>query len=111
LIKQGKIRALGVTSRKRSPLAPDVEAIGETVPGFENTGWYALVAPLKTPPALIDRINGEVVKALRSPDIQAKMSALGAEPIGTGPAELKAFLASESEKLRRIIKAAGMRPK
>lgn len=111
LIKQGKLRPLGVTSRKRSLLLPGVQTIDETVPGFESIGWYGLVAPLKTPAAIIGRVNTVIVKALKSEDLKARMQALALDPIGTTPKEFRSFLATEAEKLGKVIKAAGIRPK
>jgi tripartite-type tricarboxylate transporter receptor subunit TctC len=110
LIKQGKLRPLGVTSRTRSALVPEVETIDEAVPGYENIGWYGLVAPLKTPARIIDRLNAEIVRIVKSAEMRAKLNALGADPIGTTPEEFTAFLARETEKLRKAIKASGIRP-
>ncbi len=109
-IKQGKLKALGVTTAKRTPLAPDLEAIAETVPGYEMIGWYGLVAPLKTPDGIIARLNAEIVKALKSAEIKEKLQALGADPIGTTPREFASFLLVETEKTRKTIKASGIRP-
>ncbi len=110
MIRQGRLRALGVTSLKRTPLAPDLETIAETVPGYEMTGWYGLVAPLKTPDGIIARLNAETIKALKSAEIQEKLRALGAEPIGTTSQEFASFLSEQMEKTRKTIKASGMRP-
>ncbi len=110
MIKQGKLRALGVTSLKRSSLAPDLETIAETVPGYEIIGWYGLVAPIKTPDRIIARLNAEINKALKSAEIREKLQALGAEPIGTTPQEFASFMSAQTEKLRKTIKASGIRP-
>lgn len=110
LIKQGKLKALGVTSAKRTPLAPGLEAIAETVAGYEMTGWSGLIAPRKTPDAIIAKLNAEAVRASKGADIQEKFRTLGAEPLGTTPREFASFLSAELEKTQKTIKASGMRP-
>lgn len=109
MIKQKKLRALGVTSLKRTPLVPDVEAIAETVPGYEILGWYGMVAPVKTPDAIIATLNAEIIKALQSAEVRDKLRALGAEPMGTTPREFASFLSAEMDKTRKTVKASGMR--
>jgi tripartite-type tricarboxylate transporter receptor subunit TctC len=109
MIKQGKLRALGVTSLKRTSLAPELETIAETVPGYEIIGWYGLVAPVKTPNAIIAKLNGEVLKALQSNEIKEKLYAMGAEAIGTSPQEFATFMSGQIEKIGKIIQAAGLR--
>lgn len=108
MIKQGKLRALGVTSLARTPLAPDLGTIAETVPGYEIIGWYGLVAPLKTPDGIIARLNAELNKALKTPEIRDKLHALGADPIGTTPQEFASFMSAQTAKLRKTIEAAGI---
>ncbi len=110
LIKQGKLRALGITSPKRTPLAPDLEAIAETLPGYELIGWYGLVAPIRTPDRIIAMLNFEIIKALKSAEIQDKLQALGAEPVGSTPREFASLLAAQTESMRKTVKASGMRP-
>jgi tripartite-type tricarboxylate transporter receptor subunit TctC len=106
-IKSGKVRALGVTSLARTPLAPDLPTIAESIPGFEAIGWYGLLAPAKTPTPLITRFNSEFVKAMKSPDILEKLSGLGAEAKGSTPEEFAAYLRTETEKMRTAVKASG----
>ncbi|MBI4205632.1 MAG: tripartite tricarboxylate transporter substrate binding protein [Betaproteobacteria bacterium] len=108
-LKTGKLKALGVTSTKRTPLAPEVPTIAETVPGYEVIGWYSLVAPAKTPENIISRLNTEVVRALKTPEIQQRISGLGAEPIGSTPRELGAYMRAEIDKLQKAVKAANLR--
>ncbi len=110
LIKQGKLRALGVTSARRTPLAPELAAIAETVPGYEMTGWFGLIGPRNIPQPIIVRLNEETVKALKSAEMRDKLRALGADPIGDTPQQFAAFLAAEVAKARKTIKASGMRP-
>lgn len=109
LIKQGKLRALGVTSLKRTPLAPELEPMAETVPGYELVGWYGLVAPIKTPDRIIAMLNAEIIKALKSAEIQDKLQAIGAEPVGSTPREFASILSAQSEIMRKTIDASGMR--
>jgi tripartite-type tricarboxylate transporter receptor subunit TctC len=111
MIKTGKVRALAVTSKKRTPLAPELEAIAETIPGYEAIGWYGLVAPAKTPAHIVAMLNAEIVKALKRPEVIEKIRALGADPIGTTPREFTAFMSEQIEVTRRIMEAAGMRGK
>ena len=81
MIKSGKLRALGVTSAKRTPLIPDLPAISETVPGYEFIGFYGLVAPAKTPPAILSKLNAEVIKAMNTSAVRERMTGLGIEPL------------------------------
>ena len=106
-IKAGRVRALGVTSLARTPLAPDLPTMAESIPGYEVTGWYGMLAPAKTPAAILQRLNTEFVKTIKSPDIIDKMSGLGAEAKGTTAAEFAAYLRTEAEKLRAAVKASG----
>ncbi|MCU1376730.1 MAG: hypothetical protein JWO68_4016 [Actinomycetia bacterium] len=110
LVKAGKVKALGVTSAKRTPLVPDLPTIAESVPGYEFIGWYGLVAPATTSPAIISKLNGEVVKALKTAEFQERLSALGAEAIGTPPQALDAFTRAQVEKMRKAVKDSGARP-
>jgi len=106
-IKAGRVRALGVTSLTRTPLAPDLPTVAESVPGYEVTGWYGLLAPSKTPLSIITRLNTEFVKAMKSPEILEKISALGAEAKGSTPGEFAAHIRAETEKMRAAVKASG----
>jgi tripartite-type tricarboxylate transporter receptor subunit TctC len=110
LVKAGKLKALGVTSAKRTPLVPDLPTIAETVPGYEFIGWYGLVAPAKTPAHIIAKLNAEVVRALKTPEFQERLSALGAEPMGTSAQELGAFTRDQVAKMGKAVKASGARP-
>ncbi|HYI28582.1 MAG TPA: tripartite tricarboxylate transporter substrate binding protein [Bradyrhizobium sp.] len=107
LVRADKVRALGVTTTKRSPLLPDVAPIAETLPGYEIALWNGLVAPAKTPPDIIDRINKATIDALRSPELKAKLAEQGSEPVGDTPAEFKAFIDSELVKWRKLVEISG----
>jgi tripartite-type tricarboxylate transporter receptor subunit TctC len=110
LIKSGRLRALGVTSKKRSAEFPEVPAIAESVPGYESTSWGVLIAPAKVPPAVIDKLNREAVKALNMPDVRERLARLGAEATGTTAAEARSFLHDEIAKWAKTVKAAGITP-
>ena len=110
LVKAGKVKALGVTSAKRTQLVPDLPTIAETVPGYEFIGWYGLMAPAKTPTAIIARMNAEVVKVLKTVEFQERLSCLGAEPLGTTAQELATFMREQVEKMRKAVKDSGARP-
>jgi len=109
LINAGRIRALGVTGAKRSPLLPELPTIGETLTGYSANGWYGLLAPAGTPRPIITRLHAEAVKALRAPDVADKLAGQGAEPVASSPEEFTAFIRSETEKWANLVKAANMR--
>ena len=111
MMKIGKVRARAVTSRKRTPLAPELEAIGEPIPGYEAIGWYGLVAPAKTPAAIVTQLNAEIIKALKRPEVIEKIRMLGADPIGGSPKEFTTFMNEQIETTRKIMDAAGLRGK
>ena len=106
-VRADKLRALGITTAKRSPLLPDVPSIAENLPGFEVRLCNGLFAPAKTPPEIIDRINRAAIDALRSSEVQAKLAEQGSEPVGNTPKEFKAFIASELVKWRRLVEISG----
>jgi tripartite-type tricarboxylate transporter receptor subunit TctC len=106
-VRADKLKALGITTAKRSPLLPDVPTILESLPGYEVALWNGLLAPAKTPPDIIDRINRATIEALRSPEVKAKLAEQGSEPVGNTPAEFKAFIESELVKWRRLVEISG----
>jgi tripartite-type tricarboxylate transporter receptor subunit TctC len=106
-VRANNVRALGITTAKRSPLLPDVPSIAETLPGYEIRLWNGLLAPAKTPPEIIERINRAAVDALRSDEVKAKLAEQGSEPVGDTPAEFKAFIESELVKWRRLVEISG----
>lgn len=108
-VKSGRLRALGMTSLSRSPAHPDVPAVAETVPGYQSTLWYALLAPARTPPAIIKRVHAETVKALAVPQMREQLQALGATPVGNSPQELQAFVGKEIGMWTRLVKQANIR--
>jgi tripartite-type tricarboxylate transporter receptor subunit TctC len=110
LAQAGKIRALAVTSAKRSGLAPDLPAVAETLPGFDIVGWYGLAAPAGTPKADIERLNVEANRALQSPDLIARLRELTYEPIGGTPEQASARIAADVARWTKIIREAGIEP-
>jgi len=106
----GRVRAMAVTSPKRSPAAPDVPTIAESgVPGYDMYEWNALLAPAGTPAAVIQRLQQEAAKALRLPDVAARLATLGAEPVGSTPEAFASFLRTELAKWADIVKTAGIK--
>jgi tripartite-type tricarboxylate transporter receptor subunit TctC len=107
--KNGQVRALAVTGAKRSSAAPDVPTMAEAgLPGYEFASWFGVLAPAATPPAIIKKLNTEIVKALRSPEISARLSEEGAELIAGSPEAFDVYLKSETAKWSKVIKAAGI---
>jgi tripartite-type tricarboxylate transporter receptor subunit TctC len=108
-IKAGKLRALGVTSARRSSALPEVPAIAETLPGFDISSWQAIFAPAGVPKPIVDRMAAEFIKAVQDPENKARLVAQGIEPGGMTPAELGAFQKAELEKWARVIKAGNIK--
>lgn len=102
-VKQGKLRALGVTSKTRAPQVPDVPAVAETLPGFENLGWFGLVAPAATPTSIVNKIHADTVKALQSADIKSRFNELGMVPVGNSPAEFARAMKEESARWAKVV--------
>lgn len=108
-IRSGKLRALGVTSEKRSSAVPEIPAIAEVLPGFGIVSWQAIFAPAGVPKPVVDRLSIELIKAINDPEIRANLVAQGIEPGGMTPAELGAFQKSEIDKWARVIKAGNIK--
>lgn len=104
LVNSGKIRALAVTSRQRVPQLPNVPTVAETVPGFENLGWFGLVAPAGTPKAVVAKIHADTVKVLQSADIKKRFDELGMAPVGNSPAEFAKDMKAESALWAKVIR-------
>jgi tripartite-type tricarboxylate transporter receptor subunit TctC len=110
-IKSGRIRALATTGAKRPPDLPDVPTIADSgYPGYEASNWYAFVAPAGTPPAIVERLNAELGKVLRDPDVVPELAKHGMEPAPGTPADLAAYIARESRIWAEVVKALGMKP-
>ena len=103
-VKEGKLRALAVTSRERSPLLPDVPSASEVIPGFENAGWFGLLAAAGTPKEAIDRIQQDSAKILLSEEFRARLREQGMTPVANKPAEFAAAIREESAHWATIIR-------
>jgi tripartite-type tricarboxylate transporter receptor subunit TctC len=106
-IRDGKLRALGVTTAKRSDALPDVPTVADTVPGFEVTAWFGVGVPKGTPPAIVEKLNREINGALADARIKARFAELGAVPFSATPDQMVAHVASETEKWGRAVKFSG----
>lgn len=107
MAKEGKIRALAQTTAKRSQAAPDVPTVAETVPGFEATTWFAVFAPAGTPREVVERINAEMQRVFKLPDVADKLKSLGLEPWISTPDELARYQAAEIVKWAKVVKDSG----
>jgi tripartite-type tricarboxylate transporter receptor subunit TctC len=103
----GRVRALGVTYKQPTKLVPGVPPVSDTVPGFELLGWYGMNLPLHTPQPIVARVNADIVKALKDPDLQEKLFAVGAEASGSTASEFGAFLKSQADYWRKLLKESG----
>jgi tripartite-type tricarboxylate transporter receptor subunit TctC len=108
MIQPGRLRALGVTSRKRSAMLPDVPAIAETVPGYDMFGWYSLVAPTGTPQDVLAKASAEVMKLTRDPEFAEQLKGLGIELVGSSRSELDAFRRDQTKRIGELVKASGV---
>ena len=107
-VKSGKVRALAVTTAKRSPTVPDLPTIAESgVPGFDISTWYGVWAPAGTPKDIVNKIAAEIAKALHQPAVRERLAALGAEPVGNTPEEFAAYCQSELAKWSKIVRESG----
>jgi tripartite-type tricarboxylate transporter receptor subunit TctC len=109
LVRGGQLKLLGVATSNRTAALPDVPTIAETLPGFESGAWFAIVAPPKTPAAIVDKINADVNAALRERDIRERLAQLSAEPIGGTPQATAAYMREEIERWAKLIKAANVK--
>jgi len=107
--KAGKLRILGVTSTKRLVSWPDAPPIADVLPGYESASWQGIVLPAKTPRPIVDRLHGEIVKALRSKEIEGRLLAEGSEIGGISPGEFARYIKAEIEKWARVVKDAGIK--
>jgi tripartite-type tricarboxylate transporter receptor subunit TctC len=107
-VESGKLRAIGVTTPKRSPALPDVPAISEVVPGYAMFGWYSLVAPRGTPNAVLAKTSAEVLNAVKQPAFGERLKILGIDIVGGGRKELDAFRRAERKRISELVKASGV---
>lgn len=102
-VKEGRLRALGITSLKRSPLLPELPAIAETVPGFESVTWFGLYGPKGLPPDVVNRVNAAVNQALQDPDVKERLARLGIDPVGGTPQAFVSMADVDRAKWKKII--------
>jgi tripartite-type tricarboxylate transporter receptor subunit TctC len=108
--KGGKLRGLAVTSKNRTPLAPDMPAIAEELPGYELIAWFALMAPAKTSPDVVQKVHDAAVKSLAKPEVKEKYAGIGIDPAPMNPAELGKFIEREIAHWAKLVKLAGIQP-
>jgi tripartite-type tricarboxylate transporter receptor subunit TctC len=109
-VRTGKLRALAVTTATRSEALPDVPTVGETVPGYDASGWYGVGAPKNTPAEVIDKLNNAINAVLADPAMKARLADLGGTPLPMTPAEFGKFIAGETDKWGRVIRTTGIKP-
>ncbi len=103
-IKAGKLRALAISSTSRSSVLPDVPTVAESVPGYEATNWFGMLAPANTSTTIISKIQSDTVKILKAPDFRKYLLDQGAEPVGNNPQEFSAYIKSEIRKWAKVVK-------
>lgn len=109
-VKAGKLRGLALAALQRSPFLPELPTIAESgFPGYEAVGWVGIAAPAKTPPAIVDKLNAEMVKILRQPDVRERFNTLAFTPIGDTRAQFAAYIKSELAKWSKVVKESGAR--
>lgn len=109
-VKGGKVRALGVSSAQRSAAAPDVPSLAEAgLPGFDMTVWFGLLAPARTSPAVLQRVNTEMSRVLQDPEFRSFLAGLGVSPMGGSPEAFAAFIQTETQRWAQVVKASGAR--
>ena len=108
-VKTGRVVALAVTTAKRSPALPNTPAVAESLPGFDVSSWAGLVAPARTPQAIVSRLQKETVKVITSPELRERLAAEGAEPVGNTPEQFHAFIRAELDKWAKAVKQSGAR--
>ena len=109
-IKAGRVRPIAATGSQRSRLMPELPTIAESgLPGFSATGWYGVMAPVATPKDIVARLNAEITRTLRSPDVSERLNSMAAEPAPGTPEQFGAFIRSEIEKWAKVVKATNMK--
>jgi tripartite-type tricarboxylate transporter receptor subunit TctC len=108
-IRDGRLKALAVLGAARTPLLPEVPTVAETLPGYELTNWFGLVAPAATPRDTVAKVNADVVKLLRDPAIAEKLSGMGATAIGNTPEQFGAVMRADSGKWGKLIREANIK--
>ena len=108
-VRNGKLRALAVTSARRSPAVPELPTVAESVPGYETTTWHGWLAPAGTPAEVVTKLNVELARAVKSRDVAERLADDGGEPVGSTPEQFSQHLAGEIARWRKVVKEAGVR--
>jgi tripartite-type tricarboxylate transporter receptor subunit TctC len=109
-IQAGKLRAIGITGLKRSAVLPDVPAIAETLPGFENITWHSVVVPAKTPRPIVARLSKELMRIIQQPDTRERFNSVGLDAVGSTPEELAKLIKEETVMYAKLVKQIGLKP-
>lgn len=110
-IKSGRIRAIGVTSRKRLPALPDVAPVADVLPGFESSQWFGILAPAGTPRPIIERLHQAITKAVQTADVKEKFAAMSMEPVNSTPEAFAKVIREEIVTWGKVVQAAGIKPR
>jgi tripartite-type tricarboxylate transporter receptor subunit TctC len=107
-LKSGRLKVIGVMGKERSSLAPELPTLAESgIPGFDASGWFAILAPAGTPPSIVSRLNADITAVLRLPEIRERFSAAGLEPLTSTPEQLAQTMKTEAVKWAKVIKDSG----
>jgi tripartite-type tricarboxylate transporter receptor subunit TctC len=110
-IRAGRLRPLGVSALKRSGAIPEVPTISESgLDGYESSSWFGFLAPARTPREIVAKLHGEIIKAMKLPEVQERLAGLGLEPVGNTPAQFGEQIRSDLAKWRKVVQAAGIQP-
>jgi tripartite-type tricarboxylate transporter receptor subunit TctC len=107
MVRSGKLRALAVTTPQRIAALKDLPAVAEALPGFEVVGWYGMMGPARMPRPIVNKLYGDLAKALQSPDIRDRILADGAEPVGSEPEVFRQYLLADLTKWAKLVKESG----
>jgi tripartite-type tricarboxylate transporter receptor subunit TctC len=110
-IRAGRLRPLGVSALKRSGAIPDVPTVSESgLDGYEAGSWFGFLAPAKTPRGIVTKLHGEIIKAMKLPEVQERLATLGLEPVGNTPAQFGEQIRRDLAKWGKVVQAAGIQP-
>ena len=109
-VKNGKLKALAITSAERSKFAPNIPTLNEYIPGMTVTAWQGLFAPVKTPAPILDQLSNEVQAVMKMPEVVSKLNDLGVTPVGNTRAEFSAFVKDEINRWGEVVRISGAKP-
>jgi tripartite-type tricarboxylate transporter receptor subunit TctC len=107
LIRGGKLRGLAITTPRRVAALPDIPAVAEALPGFEVVGWYGIIGPANMPRVIVNRLHGELIRILNTPEVRDRILADGSEPVGSAPEEFRQFMLADLAKWAKVVKESG----